>query len=619
MSRAINGVFLRVDLSNKKIITQNFTHTIYRNFLGGSSLGSKIVYDELPDPKSVDAFDPRNPLVFAAGLLTGTGAPGCCLYGVNAKSPKTGGVGESESGGHFGAELKFTGYDGIIFTGRSEKPVYLYLCDEKAELRDASHLWGKDTYDTEDMIKKELRDSQIRVASIGLAGEKLVKFACITNEKIHVAGKAGMGAVMGSKNLKAVAVRGTKGVKIANPQEFERLCEKWREMNTAMPSPRTVSEYGTAGEIELFDSLGDMPIKNWALGTWEGVEKLTGQYLAAIADRIPDTCFGCGLKHRYHIIIKEGPYKGEYLGNPEYELCASLGSLCLIDDIAAVVKAAELCDRYGMDGIACGNVIAFAMECYEKGVISEDDTDGVELKWGDPEVLLTMVNKIAKREGFGDVLAEGVKRAAERIGKGAMEFAIHVKGMSPQMHDPRSGISRGLGDAIATGADDGNISEWGGPDPELGYMRPLDRFSIQGKAEYVIKRQARWIWLDGIGACNFATMGVPLRLQAQVLSAATGWEPPMTTEDILKIGDRVTNLRRCFGIKSGWTPADDTLPKRFLQEPKPDGGAKGIIIPLKPMLEEYYKLRKWDPETGKPSKEVLEELGLEDAARDMWS
>ncbi|MEO0278566.1 MAG: aldehyde ferredoxin oxidoreductase family protein [candidate division WOR-3 bacterium] len=618
MGYAVHEVFLRVDLSTGNIAKQKLSQEIYKKFLGGSTLGSKIVYDLLPNPGSVDAYDPANPLVFAAGLLTGTGAPGCCLYGVNAKSPQTGGIGESESGGHFGAELKFSGYDGIIITGRAEKPVYLYVHDEEAELHDASHLWGKDTHETEEILKKELGDPQIRVACIGQAGENLVRFACITNEKIHVAGKGGMGAVMGSKKLKAIAVRGTKGVKIANPQEFETLCEKWRIMNMAAPSPRTISEYGTAGEIELFDFLGDMPIKNWALGTWEGIEKLTGQYLASIADRIPDTCFGCTLKHRYHVVIREGSYKGEYQGNPEYELCASLGSLCLIDDIGAVVKAAELCDKYGMDGIACGNVIAFAMECYEKGIITKEDTGGIELKWGDPEVLLSMIEKIAKREGFGNILAEDVKIAAEKIGRGSAEFAIHVKGMAPQMHDPRSGVSRGLGDAVATGMDDGNISEWGGPDPELGFMKPLDRFSPIGKAEYVIKRQARWIWLDGIGACNFATMGVPLRLQAQVLSAATGWQPPMSVEDILKIGDRVTNLRRCFGIKSGWTPADDTLPERFLEEPKTSGGAKGITVPLKPMLEEYYKLRKWDPVTGKPLKEVLEELGLEDIAREMW-
>lgn len=614
---AVSGVFLRVDLSNKKITTQNFSHEVYKKFLGGSSLGSKIVYDELPDPASVDAIDPKNPLVYAAGVLTGTGAPGCCLYGICTKSPKTNGIAESESAGHFGAELKFTGYDGIIFTGKSEKPVYLYLNDEKAELRDASHLWGRDAHETEDIIKEEIGDPQVCVSSIGIAGERLVRFACIVNERIHVAAKGGVGAVMGSKNLKAVAVRGTKGVKIAKPQEFEKLCKEWRERNMAIPSPRTISEYGTAGEIELFYSLGDMPIKNWSLGEWEGAEKLTGQYLAAIGSRIPDSCFGCSLKHRYHIIIKDGPYKGEYAGNPEYELCASLGSLCLIDDIAVVVKAAELCDKYGMDGIACGNVIAFAMECYEKGIISKEDTDGIELKWGEPEAFLTMIEKIAKREGFGNILAEGVKRAAEKIGKGAQDFAVHVKGVSPQMHDPRSGVSRGLGDAIATGMDDGNISEWGGPDPELGYMRPLDRFAAKNKAEYVIKRQARWIWLDGIGGCNFATMGVSFKLQAQTLSAATGWEPPMTVEDIIKIGDRITNLRRCFGIKSGWTPADDTLPKR-LQEPVPNGGAKGVVVPLKPMLEEYYKLRRWDPQTGKPSREVLEELGLENVARDMW-
>lgn len=618
MGKGYTGIFLRVDLSKQKITKQRFEDLDYRTFLGGSSLGSKIVYDELPDPKFIDAFDPRNPLVFAAGLLTGTGAPGCPLYGVNAKSPLMGGIGEAEAGGHFGAELKFAGYDGIIILGAAEKPVYLYICDGSVEVRDATYLWGKTTHETEDIIRRDIGDPHIRVASIGPAGENLVRFACIVNDRIRVAGKCGMGAVMGSKNLKAIAVRGTVGIDLANTRDFERLCDEWIELNMKHPSARTISEYGTAGEVDLFDFLGDMPIKNWAVGSWEGTEKLTGQYLASIASRIPTSCFGCHLKHRYRIIMRGDPYAGEYEGNPEYELCASLGSLCLVDDIRAVVKAADLCDKYGMDGIACGNVIAFAMECYEKGIIDKRDTGGLELKWGDPKVLFSLIEKIVKREGFGNILAEGEKRAAEIIGKGSIEFAIHVKGMAPQMHDPRSGVARGLGDAIATGADDGNISEWGGADPELGFNEPLDRFTPHGKAEYVIKRQARWIWADGIGSCIFASFGVPLKLQAEVVCAATGWEKPITLEEILKIGDRVINLRRCFGVKSGWTPSDDTLPKRFLHEPKVDGGAGGVVVPLEPMLREYYRLRRWDPVTGKPQREVLEELGLEKAARDMW-
>jgi aldehyde:ferredoxin oxidoreductase len=301
---------------------------------------------------------------------------------------------------------------------------------------------------------------------------------------------------------------------------------------------------------------------------------------------------------------------------PEYEACAALGSNLLISDINAVIKANDLCNRLGMDIISTGGTIGFAMECFEKGILSLDDTRGVNLEFGNVEAVLSMIEMIGRREGFGNILAEGEKRAAEIIGRGAIEYAVHVKGMTPQFHDPRAGVIRGLGDAVATGVDDGNVSEWGGPNPEFGLVKPLDRATTDGKAAYLIKMQARWIFIDSIGACNFACFRVPVRLMAETLSAATGWS--VGFEQVMEVGDRVTQLRRVFNIKCGAKPEDDTLPPRILNHVHPEGGAKGVKVDLKPMLDEYYRLRKWDPKSGLPAREELERLGLGKVAKEIY-
>ena len=608
------GTFVRVDLSTNKVSKMDIDETILKMFIGSTGLGAKIVYDEVPG--DLDPYDPSAVLACLTGPLTGTGAPGCCGIGWVAKSPLKIGMGESESQGFFGAELRATGIDGIIIKGKASKPVYLWVHDGSLEIRNATHLWGKDTYVTEDILRKELGDEKIRVACIGPAGENLVRFASIMNDKGHAAGKSGMGAVMGSKLLKAVAVRGTRPIKIFNESAFRRLCKEWRETLLTSEAARIIARYGTAGQIDMFHELGDMPVKNWSTGYFAEWEKLTGQYLQSINKVKHIPCFNCPLAHNHCIEVLEGQFKGFYPMEPEYEACAALGSNLLISDINAVIKANDLCNRFGMDVISTGGTIGFAMECFERGIITGDDTGGIDLEFGNVEAMLTIIEKIARREGFGNILAEGEKRAAEIIGKGAIEYAVHQKGMTPQFHDPRSGVIRALGDAVATGVDDGNVSEWGGPNPEFGVTKPLDRFSTEGKAAFLIKMQARWIFMDSIGACAFACFKVPVRLMAETLSAATGWS--IGFEQAMEAGDRITQLRRVFNIKCGAKPEDDTLPPRILNHAHPEGGAKGVKINLKPMLEEYYKLRKWDPKSGLPAREELERVGLSDVAKEIY-
>ncbi len=605
---------LSVDLTKRDFGVEYLSEEDISYYIGGSALGSRILYNEAP--RGINPLEPLNPLIFLTGPLTGTGAPGCCLYSVISKSPLTSGLGESDSQGFFGSELKFSGYDGIIVKGKSDKPVYIWINRGKPELRNAEHLWGKDTYETEDIIRKELEDPKIKVSCIGQAGENLSFMASIMNDKGHAAARGGLGAVMGSKLLKAVAVRGNNKVEIADSSSFKRFQREWRLKNKSSQMAQIISEYGTAGLIAVFNELGDLPVKNFSEGNFSHVERLSGQYMKKITRMKSVSCYSCHLSHNSKIEIDKGLYKGIYEAEPEYEGCDSLGANCLIDDITAIIKGNDLCNRYGLDIISVGGVIAFAMECYERGIITKSDTDGIELNFGNKEGMLKMIDKIAKKEGFGEVLADDVRTAANRIGKGSIDFAVHSDGMTIYMHDPRAGIGAGLAYAVTTGTDDvGGIFtlEWGGIDPELGYEASIDRFSTEDQALAVIKTQNKHIIIDAMGCCLFATMEVPLNIILKTFSAVTGID--IGLEEALKVGDRVVNLRRVFNIMNGIIPDDnDVLPKRLTHEAKSYGGAKDKVIDLKPMLEEYYELREWDK--GVPKIELLKSLGLYDIAQD---
>ncbi|MGB9659722.1 MAG: aldehyde ferredoxin oxidoreductase family protein, partial [Nitrososphaerales archaeon] len=555
---------------------------------------------------------PWNKLVFMTGPLTGTLAPGCGRFVIASKSPLTGIWGESGSAGYWGPELKFAGYDGIILDGRAEDPTYLWINNKNVELKDAKHLWGKDTIETENKLKSELKEPRSRIVTIGPAGERLAKIACIVTDGGGVAGRCGLGAVMGSKNLKAIAVRGIERVGVADETTFRDLVKEISSIIENNPRTKSLRSYGSAGSMEGNEAVGDVPIKNWTINSWpDGAKKLSGQYMAKTILKRPVTCFACPIACKREIEIKSGPYAGVKGKGPEYETCASFGTLLLIDDIGVVAKANDLCTRYGIDTISCGSAIAFAYECYEKGLITNEDTEGINLSWGDHESFLRMIDMIGKREGIGFILGDGVKLASEKIGKGANEFAIHVKGLEMPMHDPRAYKSLALGYATSNrGACHLQAaSHWverGTTFPELGLKEKPDRFTSEGKAKMVKDMQDFMAVIDSLIICKFAlTCGYTLNHLLRLVEATIGYK--MTVDEFMRTGERIFNIKRLFNNRLGISRKDDTLPERI---DKPlSVGTKHHRPDLGLMLDEYYQLRGWDEE-GKPKPEKLTELEL---------
>ncbi len=601
---------IRVNLTESRIFTENLDNYDLKKYIGGSGLGAKIIFDEL-DP-SVDPLSPENILLFMTGPLTGTASPSCGRYCVCTKSPLTGLWAESHAAGFWGPELKFSGYDGIIIKGRSDNPVYLSIIDGKIELRDASKLWGTDTYQTEEYLKDELEDPSLKVASIGQAGENGVLFASIMNDSGRAAGRCGVGTVMGSKNLKAIAVRGTK-INVIPAAKNEMLKEFLRRIYVTIrshPTAQIYSSYGTDGIMTMMHEYGDVPIKYFNKGSWtEGIEKISGEAMAKSILKKQWACYRCIIACGRHITGDESGTREEGSG-PEYETCASLGALCLNDDLNIIASGNELCNRYGMDTISSGSVIAFAMECYEKRLISKEDIEGIALKWGDGDAIINILHQIGKAKGFGETLAKGVKKAAKEIDKEAEEFALHVKGLEIPMHDPRA--FKGLGLQYATshrGACHlrGLVYhiEQGERVPDLGIHKRYERFTTDDKAFPVIAVQNWHDIMDSLIMCKFAFL--PPASVLSMLNMVTGWD--MKLDEFLKVGERTYNLKRVFNITCGATKSDDTLPKRFLEEPLSDGGSKGQIVELELMLKKYYEERGWT-ENGIPKEEKLNELDL---------
>ena len=614
------GKIAYIDLSNNRVRIVDVHENDIKLFLGGTGLGAKILYELVKDPRSLDPLSPENPLIMLTGPLTGTLFPSSGRFGVVSKSPLTGIFGESTAGGFWGPELKFAGLDGIVITGRAREPVYITIIDGDVSIRKADYLWGKDTLETEEIIRKDLGDSKVRVACIGPAGENLVRFASIICDGGRAAGRCGLGAVMGSKNLKAIAVRGTKELRYAYEDEFRKYCSELLRKVAQSSYASNARMYGTAGYVLIGYKYGDVPIKYWTKGTWDEIEKISGQEMIrrGILKKV-QACFNCPIACGRYIKIESGPYAGIEGHGPEYETLASIGSLCMLSDIEAIAKANELCTRYGMDTISLGSVIAFAMECYEKGLISISDTGGIKLEWGNAEAILKLIELIAKREGIGNILALGVREASKYI-RSSEGFAVHVKGLEVPMHDPRAWDSLALQyatmprgachTALAYTIDRGVVIN------DLGFTKEfvsrLNRFSHEGKAEIVKVMQDFMGVFDCLVICKFLIFaGVEPSEIARALTLATGWE--FTKEKLLEIGERVFNLKRVFNIECGISRKDDTLPKRLLT-PLSDGGAKGHVPKLDVMVREYYRLRGWDEE-GRPTVEKLRKLQLLDMLR----
>ncbi len=609
------GKFLKVDLSEGKISTEPLDQGVAKLFLGGGGLAAKLM--EGMD-WSIDPFDPRNLLIFSLGPLTGVPAPCCSRYVVSAKSPLTNLWGEAHASGYWGPELKFAGWDAIVVEGRSEKPVYLWINDEKVEIRDAKEIWGRDTFEAENLLQNILGGKNVRVAGIGPAGEKRSRIASVLNDHGRAAARSGMGGVMGSKNLKAIAVRGSQKPKLAKPDEFKEYVKELTQIIMKAPAREALRKYGTDGGMMAFHEMGDVPIKNWRVGKWEeGCYKVSGFYMTEKILTDIYACRMCPIGCGRVVEVKEGPYAMSGKG-PEYETAAGFGPLCMNDSIEVVAKANDLCNRYGMDTISTSMAIGFAMECFEKGLITKKDTDGIELTWGNGEAIIKMVEKMARREGFGEILGDGSFLAAKRIGKGSEDFAIHVKGQELALHDPRAFFSWAVAYATAHRGACHILAptywlERGLTFPELGYDKPLDRFATEGKGTWVKIFQDFCEVLESLVMCKFSLYG-NLRGNhiLQLLNLATDWG--MNLKEMVQTGERGFNLKRMINVQLGVTSKDDTLPKRLLTEPTQEGGAQGRIPPLETMLKEYYRERGWD-ENGIPFLAKLEELGLNSLKR----
>ena len=605
------GRILRIDLSSGACKTEPLKEEIAKKFIGGIGLGMRLLIDN--SKPGVDPFSPENPLVLATGPLSGTMAPtGGNGHAFVSKSPLTGGVGEAKSHGFFGAELKRAGYDAVIFEGRSEKPVYVWIDDDSVQIMDAKHLWGKSPAEAEDTIKEELGDYYIRVAAIGPAGEKLARVACILNEHTRAAGRTGMGAVMGSKNLKAIAIRGTKDVNVAKPDEFLEFVKMIHER---MKGPATAKyrTLGTPQNVLVHNSLGALPTRNFTNATFEGAEKVSGEYLNERFVVKIIGCSSCAMRCEHIAVVPEGPYKGTST-RVEYEPLWAFGPHCGVDRLDAIIKAMDLCNYYGLDSLSTGNIVGFAMDCYEHGILTKEDTGGIDLRFGKAEAMVEIVKKIGMREGVGDILAEGVKEAAEKIGKGAQNYANHIKGLEMTGYDIRGLKTAAVGYAVSfRGADHNRHGAYG-----LDLGGKVNRFKFdKGRSKLIIDIEDLYTLIDSLIVCKFSR-GVYFENfndLAKYYTLATGIA--VTPEEMRITGERINNLGRLFNIREGLTRKDDHLPAKVMSTPIPDDTvSKGSYIKqeeLDFMLDDYYACRGWTRE-GIPTLEKLKGIGLEDLA-----
>ena len=621
------GKILRVNLSNGTTATEPLSDDVARKYIGGRGLSAKILFEELKP--GIDPLGPENKIVVASGPMPGIPFSGNSRYSVCAKSPLGLGWGESYSGGYMAPKIKQSGFDAFIFEGVSKSPVWLYVNQGRAELRDAGKYWDKSTAETEAGIKKELGDTdkrQTSVASIGQAGEKMVRFAAIMNDLREAAGRSGMGAVMGSKRLKAWACKGNMKIPTFDEKKLNEFVRQCVPEVKKGPYIQPLHDYGTAGDTDDLNAAGRLPTKNFTRGTFEGAEKITGETIVSSGLLVGrDTCWACSTNCKRVVDGKQPYLLDREVGGQEYETTAAFGSFCMNSDMYAIAKANQLCNLYGIDTISTGVVIGFAMEAYEKGIITKEQTGGLDIQWGNPDVIIKLVEQIGQREGIGELLGEGVWRAAKKLGKGAEEFAMHVKGREVPMHEHRSKRNVGLMYAVA---DRGACHmEWEHDDywesdtylrPELGLVAselPNRTLIDYGPSKTKIaKIQADlWSMCNSLVVCVFDIYpggGIEHSTLLGILNAATGWN--MTMEEYMKAGERAINMTRAFNAREGLTRNEDALPKRMM-EPLPDGAFAGKPFGqeiLNTMLDNYYEVRGWDKKTGLPTRGRLESLGL---------
>ncbi len=606
---AYAGKILRVNLTTGKVSTETLSEKIAKSYVGGIGLGIRLLMDN--SKPGTDPFDPDNPLIFAAGPLSGTMGPTAGNgYAVVSKSPATGGVGESKAHGFFGPDFKRAGYDAIIITGKADKLSYLWIDDDNVKIMNAEHMTGKSPYETDMQIREELGDYYIRVSAIGEAGEKLSRIACIINDEFRAIGRTGMGAVMGSKNLKAVAVRGTHDVNVADMEGFKEFVKMIHERMKG-PATKKYKTLGTPENVLVLNSLSALATRNFTNAQFEGAEKVSGEYLNEHFVKKIVGCATCGMRCDHIAVVPEGPYQGA-TSRLEFECLWSMGPLCGVDRLDAIIEAMRIVNEYGMDGISIGVVVAFAMDCYEHGVITKEQADGIDLSFGNAEALIAIIHKIGKREGWlGNALAEGVAKAAEIIGGDAYKYACHIKGLELPGYDLRTLKTAALGFSVSfRGA---CHLRNGAYSPDV--KGKVNRFKIEkGRGKMIVGDGNLYNIIDSLIVCKFSrgTYYDGLKDLANYYTLATGI--PITPEELDKDGERIENLARLFNIREGkGTRAYDTLPWKIMNVPVPeDGPAKGMFVSdeeLQIGLDDYYAARGWTSD-GVPTVEKLNELDL---------
>ena len=608
------GKIIRVNLTNNNIATEEIGESFCRKYLGGAGFIAYYLLKELP--KGVDPLGPENKLIFATGPLTGIRLSGSARHCVGAKSPLTNTIAKSEAGEFWGPELKAAGFDAVIIEGKADKPVYLSINDGQASIKEAAHLWGKNTKETQEIIRTELQDEHVRVAMIGPGGEKLVRYACIMHGPYDAAGRGGLGAVMGSKNLKAVAVRGHQPPPPVAKPEVVKEMRDWLTANNN--TIKMFQDFGTGGYMGSYESTGNLPVRNFRDGLFPTVTQIEGKTIKETVRIGMEGCFACIVRCKKVVKIDEPYAVDPAYGGPEYETLAALGSNCGIDDLKAICKGNELCNAYSLDTISAGGAISFAMECFEKGILTSKDTGGLDIRFGNADAMLKLIELIARREGIGDLLAEGSAIAAQKIGKGAEAYAIQVKGMELPLHDPRLKTGIGLGYMLGpAGADhclnfhdtlfvmNGQMKDL----HPLGLLEgiPADEMSPR-KVSLLKAMQLLRILDDSLGICFLLPYNY--RQLADLTAAVTGWDTDIPEQ--IRTAERIMTMMRLFNVREGFSEADDKLPARIFQ---PKTGGILSTTKLDPAKYErakkyYYTLMGWDADTGIPLPEKAEELGI---------
>jgi len=610
------GKILWVDLTAGKTKVETFNEGFAKKYLGGVGFAVKLVSDVVT--RYVNPLGPRNVLVVGIGPFQAAEIASAGRWIMAARSPLTGYWGESNAGGHGGPELKRAGFDSIAIIGRAKKPVYLWVHDGEAEIRDASHLWGQGILKTTDMIREELGDKKVSVAAIGPAGENLVRYACVINDKHGVFGRTGMGAVMGSKNLKAVAIRGTMKPPIARPDELDKVYKEVMEKIKAAPFTETNRQHGMAAAVVPREENGLLPMKNWAQDRWkEGAAKIgTPRYTEELKVE-PWPCAYCVMG--CHRRVTNPNYRTETAG-PEYETLAMIGSNLLIDDLKAIVEANYLCNDLGIDTIELGGVLGWAFECYEKGILTKEDTDGVELKWGSGEALIEMTKKVAARDGFGNLLAEGLRACVEKVGPESKPYAVEVMGQAVAAHDPRAFFAETITTIASTRGSChihgfAEAAELGVLLPELGITEAPDRFEWENKGFIgAVYQDIQQVWNSYIWCFFYFFSNVTLTDQVNLLNAITGFD--LTPKDVWKIGERIVCAQHCFNLRMGLVPEKENVMPERMTMPHREGGAAGKVPPWEKILRDYWKAKDWI--NGIPTRRKLIELGLDEYAKEIY-